>query len=279
MEVSLSYLLGFELRWLAGGRFDGVYLRHDAAAVVASGLRCGGTTAHNPLHDKDPSVHTGDLMVRSALHRARSVAAQLEGRMLPRSGANAPPRRVRYFPSDRLRLLFGCDPFAVGYNCTESHVPAEVCPRGAPPLLVHSTFAAHAAWPSLGCLRLIPNLDQLTGSAADKIRAARAASEGRSWADREAVMVWVGTVKLPQREHFYSRRATAPPRRRPHMAAAAASHTHTHGARKSHDRATESHVSHFSCTSPALPRPLAPAALVRRPTSDALPCAPALPFV
>jgi len=162
-------------------------LQPAAAAVVASAPPC-------------------ELAVRSALHRARSIAAQLEGRSLPRSGANAPPRRVRYFPTDRLRLLFGCEAFSRGYNCTEGRVPPDVCPHGAPPLLIHSTFAAHAAWPALRCLRLTPNLDQLTGSAADKSRVARTAAEGRSWGEREAAMVWVGTVKLPQRELFYSRR-------------------------------------------------------------------------
>ena len=187
-KVPLSYLLGFELRWCRGGRFDGVYLQPAAAAVVASAPPC-------------------ELAVRSALHRARSIAAQLEGRSLPRSGANAPPRRVRYFPTDRLRLLFGCEAFSRGYNCTEGRVPPDVCPHGAPPLLIHSTFAAHAAWPALRCLRLIPNLNQITGGAAEMSRVARTAAEGRSWGEREAAMVWVGTVKLPQRELFYSRRA------------------------------------------------------------------------
>lgn len=189
-KAPLSYLLGFELRWQGSGLFDGVFLQPDAAAYAASAPPC-------------------ELSVRSALHRASSVAAQLQlqGRALPRSLANATTRRVRYFPTDRLRLLFGCETFPRGYNCTEGRVPPAVCPRGAPPLLVHSTFAAHVAWPSLRCLRLIPNLDQLTGGAAERSRAARTAAKGLTWADREAAMVWVGTVKLAQREYFYSRRA------------------------------------------------------------------------
>ena len=111
-KAPLSYLLGFELRWQGSGLFDGVFLQPDAAAYAASAPPC-------------------ELSVRSALHRASSVAAQLQlqGRALPRSLANATTRRVRYFPTDRLRLLFGCETFPRGYNCTEGRVPPAVCPR------------------------------------------------------------------------------------------------------------------------------------------------------
>ena len=63
--LSDGFLLGFELRWSRGGRFDGVYLQPAAAAVVASAPPC-------------------ELAVASAISRARSIAAQLAGGVLAR---------------------------------------------------------------------------------------------------------------------------------------------------------------------------------------------------
>ena len=144
-DVPDSFFLGFELRWHGGGGFDGVYMDETTGAYASA----------------DPCLRG----VHATLKRAAMMgdfAAEIG--QLPGSNGGTPARRVRYYPSDSgLRKLYGCEYSDLGYNCTEESVPTDTCPDGAPPLLVHSAFLA-LQWPSVSCVRLIPNLYQLQGN-------------------------------------------------------------------------------------------------------------------
>ena len=205
-EMDPNFFLGFELRWHPGGGFDGVYMDETAAAYASadSCLRAVHATLER-------AVKMGDFVAEIG--------------HLPGSNGGTPARRIRYYPSDAgLKRAYGCSYFDQGYNCTEESVPPETCPVGAPPLLVHTAFLAHQ-WPSVSCVRLIPNVYQLMGGcvtnpnnppqrceqmsyAGFKARKAYEASVNLTWFERTPQLLYIGTVndRMAQRAYLHSMR-------------------------------------------------------------------------
>jgi len=149
---------------------------------------------------------------RSAL-RAESFAAVV--------GDLDAPKSVRYFVSDAgMPQLWNCKDGDAGYECDQATVSHDICPEGAPPLLVHTQFMA-LDWEETKCVVLIPNLYQLepwqgkdeasnpewhyAGGTAN--RAYVAAGENNAswtWENRTDMLLYVGRVtgKMGQRRYF-----------------------------------------------------------------------------
>ena len=204
-HTTAGFFLGFELRWRSGGSFAGVYMDEIATAYASV----------------DPCLHA----VHATLDRAVKMgdfAAEIG--QLPGSGGGTPARRIRYL-AQSLKRAYGCSNFDEGYNCTQGAVPPDTCPEGAPPLLVHTAFKA-LKWPSVSCVRLIPNLYQLVGTGCDTTqstkpqqcealsyagstaRKAYVAAANMSWSERTPQLLYVGKVNehMPQRSYLHSLR-------------------------------------------------------------------------
>jgi len=157
-ELVANKLATVELRWRADGTFDGAYSQfafEDAQCVAIA----RATVAAKAI---------GDLPARDA------------------------PYTSRFYPFDTVNELYGCKDSMTGSQCKEEAVLPEACPDGMhDPLLAFSAFKAQT-WSSVSCVQLMPNLDQLDGTAQEAVLHSFASTRNLTWEDRSNQVLYLG---------------------------------------------------------------------------------------